>query len=609
MNQALFLISLQHELSMSMGAELQLEEMLSTFLKVCLKRVHLSSCHIYLHHNEHNMPIKVDDKTLHKVDHFISIPKRFNGNLWQKNNQLKQFINVLNRNINKIYIQKKIQNEYFHAFKLPEHGFLIWHSQYPLIFDVKKAIIPMLSKLSRNCYSCIVHDELSYALKAKQDAEDTIAHQAIHDGLTNLYNREYINSVINNMFVSSSQTKTLNGIIFIDLNKFKSINDTMGHAVGDQILITVAKRLRSLTNQHIKAARFGGDEFIIVMSDLSSDKNIAIKTVEECVHAINQRFKKSILVDTSTYNIALSLGYCLFPDIAKTTFDAVTFSDIAMYEAKRTKISTGLAYKPEMSERLFLKEAYVREIKHGLLHNEFMLHYQPQYNDKHQIIGAEALLRWNNPKREYVSPEVYIPIAEESNLIIEIGNWVIEQACKDIQTIEQLPIIDTFENIAINVSPKQLIDKNFSKNLLSQVNAKDILPKHLNIEITEGLLIESFQETIDTMLSLQGFGIDCSLDDFGTGYSSLTYLKRIPATLIKIDRSFVTNIHLESENTAIADMIITLGKSLKKGVLAEGVETEEELDCLKGLGCKKYQGYYFNKPMPFNEFLDLLIKQ
>lgn len=608
MNQALFLISLQHELSMSMGTKLELREMLSTFLKVCLKRVHLSSCHIYLHVDKQNMPIKIKKPSTSNINHFISIPKRYNSLLWQENTELKQFVSVLKQNIQKSYIQKKIGHEYFHAFQLPEHGFLIWHSQYPLLFDVKKAIMPMLYKLAQNCYSCIVHDELLTALKAKEDAEDKIAHQAMHDGLTNLYNREYIHCAISSAFHTSVHTSTLNAIIFIDLNKFKAINDTMGHSVGDQILIKVAKRLKSLTTEHIQAARFGGDEFIILMGGLPTNKHQAQQAVKSFVEKINKKFLQSILVDNSNYNISLSLGYCLFPDLAKTTSDAITYADIAMYEAKRQKVLTGLEYVPIMSERLYIKETYIQEIKHGLLHNEFMLYYQPQYNDKHQVIGAEALLRWNNPKRANISPEVYIPIAEESNLIIEIGNWVVEQACKDIQTIEKLSLIDTFESIAINVSPKQLIEKNFSQNVLNNIQAKSIAPKHLTIEITEGLLIESFQETIDTMLNLQKSGVNCSLDDFGTGYSSLTYLKRIPATLIKIDRSFVTNIHLESESIAIADMIIALSKSLQKQVLAEGVETEEELSCLKALGCKKYQGYYFNKPMPFNEFIKLLSK-
>ena len=606
MNQALFLISLQHELSMSIGTELKLDAMLKTFLKVCLNRVHLSSCHVYLYQNSKQQPVKLEHSINSNLEHFISVPKRQNGALWQVNPQLKAFEKSLIDNLSASYFEQKIEREYYYAFKLPQQGYLIWHSKHALADDIKKAISPMLDKLAGSCYASIVHDELSAAVQARQVAEEKVDHQASHDGLTNLYNREYISLLIEKAFIHADFNNNLSAIIFIDLNKFKPINDTMGHAVGDKILIEVANRLNAFSKKNIITARFGGDEFIILINKLPLEQAIAKQQTANFIEQINASFQPPIVVDDTSYNMTLSIGYCLLPAEVGSAADAIKFADIAMYEAKREKIFNGLEYQPYMSNRLTEKEAYIREMKHGLANGEFMLYYQPQYNDNNQIIGAEALLRWNNPTRGMESPQVYIPIAEESNLILDIGNWVIEQACQDIKRIEQLNLPKSFKKVAINVSPKQLIQTSFSQNILNNVEKTGITPQLLNLELTEGLLIERFQETIDIMLVLKAQGIDCSIDDFGTGYSSLTYLKRIPATLIKIDRSFVDNIHQDLESTAIAEMIIALGKSLNMEVLAEGVETIEELTCLKALGCSKYQGYYFNRPMPFEDFLQLL---
>jgi len=249
---------------------------------------------------------------------------------------------------------------------------------------------------------------------------------------------------------------------------------------------------------------------------------------------------------------------------------------------------------------------YVTDMKQGLEQDDFKLYYQAQFNHYGDIIGAEALLRWQHPVHGMESPAVYIPIAEESDLILAIGQWVLEQACRDIKKLEQLSLPESFNKISINISAKQLMQHDFQDKILNAIKQNGIAAERLGLELTENLLVENIEDSIKLIASLKEKSIDCAIDDFGTGYSSLTYLKRIPASVLKIDRSFVANIAQSKDSAAIASMIISLGKTLNMNVLAEGVETQDELNCLKELGCYHYQGFFLSHPLPFDQFLQLL---
>ncbi|WP_413691472.1 putative bifunctional diguanylate cyclase/phosphodiesterase [Psychromonas sp. KJ10-2] len=274
-----------------------------------------------------------------------------------------------------------------------------------------------------------------------------------------------------------------------------------------------------------------------------------------------------------------------------------------MYEAFKKSKDKALAYKSIMSEQLNDHIRYTKEIKQALINNDFELHYQPQFDHLYNMVGAEALLRWNHPTRGYESPAVYIPIAEESDLIIDIGNYVLEQACRDIKRLRQRTLPAFFQQISINISAKQLAKRDFVSNVIGMVNKYQIPPSSLKIEITESIMMGNLERSIDGLNTLLKFGVTCAIDDFGTGYSSLAYLKRIPASLLKIDRSFVTDIHLDQSNKAIISMIIQLAKSVNMEVIAEGVEQEQEVNCLIELGCYQFQGYYFSRPITFNDLL------
>ena len=601
MNKALFLISLQHELAMAIGNKLDLKAMLKIFLKVCFNRLDLTSAHIYVYCDQSGMPCKSLPLKGSSYQHFLSIPKNKNGLPWSKNTRLANFARQLNNSKKSISFQCD-NGQYLFGFIIPEYGLLTFETHYELANEVQKALQPILQKLATSCYTSIVHDSLVKEINSRQLIEEKVAFQAQHDGLTGLFNRQHINFLLGNALEDARTNEKAGSVVFIDLNRFKPINDAMGHTVGDKILLTLAQRLNSLNNEHMDIGRFGGDQFIILLKNLREDYQ---ETIDQLIAQINQLLTTPFIINTNSYKLTCSIGYALFPLQSSTVNNLIKFADIAMYEAKRAKTQRGKQYQRVMSEKIKKRLAYVDDMKQGLERGDFQLYYQAQYNHYGDIIGAEALLRWQHPIHGKESPGLYIPIAEESDLILSIGQWVLEQACRDIKKLEQLSLPESFNKIAINISAKQLIQHDFKESILKAIKQNDIPAKRLALELTENLLVENIEDSIKLIASLKENAIDCAIDDFGTGYSSLTYLKRIPASVLKIDRSFVTNIAQSSESAAIASMIISLGKTLNMDILAEGVETQEELNCLKELGCFHYQGFYFSGPLPFNEFAQL----
>ncbi|TYK64335.1 putative bifunctional diguanylate cyclase/phosphodiesterase [Colwellia echini] len=602
MNKALFIISLQHELAMSIGNKLDLKAMLKVFLKVCFSRLNLTSGHIFINCDDNNLPSKLTSLEQTNYLHLLSIPQKNQGQAWSENNELSSFVESLS-NAQQNISQQCENGRYFFGFIIPDHGLLIFETYYVLELEVQKALIPIFQKLGTSCYTSIIHDSLVKEVLSRQLVEEKVAFQAQHDGLTGLFNRQYMNSLLAEAIEEAHTNNKFGSIVFIDLNRFKPVNDAMGHSVGDQILLILANRLQSLKSEHIDVARFGGDEFVLLIKDLEHDYQ---QTVNNIINQINVLLDIPFVVKNNSYKLNCSIGYVFFPLQSSTVNNLIKFADIAMYEAKRAKSRFGKQYTPSMSDKIKRRLAYVDDMKQGLENGDFKLFYQPQYNHSGNIIGAEALLRWHHPVHGVESPAVYIPIAEESDLILNIGQWVLEQACRDIYTLEQLSLPATFKKVAINVSAKQLIQHDFQDKVMQAIKLNNIAAEHLAVELTENLLVENIEDSIKLIASLKANAIDCSIDDFGTGYSSLTYLKRIPASVLKIDRSFVANIEQSNESAAIASMIISLGKTLHMSVLAEGVETSAEFNCLKMLGCYQYQGYYFQKPIPFDEFVQLL---
>lgn len=606
MKRALQIISIQHELAMAIGNGLDLNETLQSFMRVSIARLDLSSAHLFLFCDLDGNPFhfKGAAATGH-LSHYMSIPVQYLGAPWAHSQKLVAFVDK-HVNQDKFFSSIQDQGKVYQCFSIPEHGVIVLESIIEIEPIIQKSLEPILNKLSLSCYACLVHQSLAQEMVARRSAEDTIAHHASHDELTQLYNRRQLTENLKKAINYCRENNKFGAVIFIDLNQFKSINDVMGHDVGDKILKDVANRLKTITRGKDTVARFGGDEFIVLLPDLGEFEDVAEQVVNRTAVRIMDVIEEIFVVGELTYSVSCSMGFEIFPVANNSSCDVIKHADLAMYEAKVLRQRVALRYRIEMSEKLNLRSAYVAELKCALKNNEFLLYYQPQYNFENEIIGAEALLRWNNPKRINESPEIYIPIAEDSELILAIGDWVLHESCRQLRVLQEQGLPESFKKLSINVSAKQLGQENFFENICRAIKISGVNAGQMTIEITENILISRIHDAMALISQLSDIGVDCAIDDFGTGYSSLTYLRRLPSSMIKIDRNFVRDIHKDADNRSIAKMIIALGENLDMDILAEGVETVEELQCLKELGCHQYQGFYFSHPLPFDQFTALV---
>lgn len=604
MNTAMHIMSIQHQLVLAIGKGVDLKEMLHQFLRLCSLTLNATNCHIFLMQDKTNKPTyQLDKNVQNQLNHYLSFPMKKNGELSSKN---KPLANLVDQFFDTSHVTQVIDSEsnLYHFFKIADFGVLAIERKQYLGSEIQSALTPVLKKLAISSIASMNHLSLILEIKTRQQVEEKIRYQASHDFLTGLYNRMQMQEYLAKTIDSCVKQQKTGAILLINLIKLKNINDVMGYHVGDKVLRQVAIRLKNTVKNIATVGRFDGHQFIILLKKLPSNSAIEKSAIDSIISELIYAVEIPFELTEGRFSLSCSIGYETFNDASKGVQDILKNASIAMYEAFKRGKNKALAYDKMMLQKLNDHINYIREIKNALRNNEFELYYQPQFDHLNNMIGAEALLRWNNPLRGYESPAVYIPIAEESDLIIQIGRYVLKQACKDIKKLQQLPLPESFKQVSINISAKQLAKHNFVETITSAIEESKISPAHLKIEITESVMMGDIELSIACLEQLQEFGVECAIDDFGTGYSSLIYLKRLPASLLKIDRFFVTDIHKDKSNYAIANMIIELAKSLNMEVIAEGVETKQELECLIELGCYQYQGFYFGRPLPFNKLLD-----
>lgn len=427
------------------------------------------------------------------------------------------------------------------------------------------------------------------------EAQERIQHLSLHDALTGLPNRlrmkEFLENKLRNLAAAPHPLAILN----VDLDQFKPVNDTFGHVAGDQVLHQVSERLRSCLRDQDLVARQGGDEFILIISGLSSTKEI-----EQLCARVISRIESPYLINEKDIFISASIGIALAPRDSMQAEELLRFADIAMYEAKNSGSNRWSFYSSEMNDRLMQRSELERFLRQAIKHNEFSLYYQPRYRIKGtQLTGAEALVRWNHPVLGLLMPDQFIALAEETGLITAISDWTMLQACQDAVTWPASLIISV--NIsAIEFRSQRLIER------VRQVLLLSGLPSHrLELEITERIMIEDADGAFKTMTALKALGVRLSMDDFGTGYSSLNYLRRFPFDGLKIDKSFIDELTQSHEGQSIVEGIINLGHALSMTVTAEGVETTAQLEHLQTLMCDEAQGYLLGKPMKLSELLNI----
>ena len=438
-------------------------------------------------------------------------------------------------------------------------------------------------------------------------AADEIQHLAFYDCLTGLPNRRLLLDRLKQAFTSSMRSGKDGALLFVDLDNFKMLNDTLGHVIGDILLQQVAVRLTTIIQEADTVARLSGDEFLVILEDLSQYDLEAASQAETIANKILETLNQPYQLDTHKYHTTCSIGITLFNDHHAGVEELLKQADIAMYQAKKEGRNTLRFFDKRMQDAINFRASLENDLSDALNRQEFQLYYQAQVNHENCVLGAEALIRWLHPERGLISPSDFIPLAEETGLILSIGEWALNAACAQLRAWQEN--IHTCQlTLSVNVSAKQFRQPDFINLVKMVIKNHGINPTLLKLELTESILLESMEDTIASMYALNELGIHFALDDFGTGYSSLQYLKRLPLYQLKIDKSFVQDIARDDGDQAIVQTIIAMANNLQLNVIAEGVETEEQKQLLLNKGCHTYQGYLFGKPVPIEQFNGALNK-
>lgn len=465
------------------------------------------------------------------------------------------------------------------------------------------------SLLTVEAHWTLINDEESGAqsilaihtdITQRKKTEAKIHHLAFYDQLTGLPNRMFLYDRLRHALASTNRSGHRCALMFIDLDNFKTLNDTLGHDIGDLLLQQVSLRLSSCVRETDTAARLGGDEFVVLLEELSDSLDEAALQAksagEKIIAALNKPFQLAGYEHSST----CSVGVTVFQGREDSADDILKRADLAMYQAKCGGRNAICFFDPQMQQTVTQKLTLEADLRNASRANEFRLLFQPQVDGEGKTVGVEALIRWQQPKRGAVSPAEFIPLAEETGLILSVGRWVLETACRQLKEWEDDPAMARI-NIAVNVSARQFHHPQFVDEVRTVLNKTGADPSRLKLELTESIMVEDIDATVEKMMTLKAEGISFSLDDFGTGYSSLSYLKRLPLDQLKIDQSFVRDVLTDPNDAVIARTIVALGQSLGLDVIAEGVETAEQRDFLANNGCHTYQGYFFSQPLPADQ--------
>ena len=497
-------------------------------------------------------------------------------NIWAHPDDRQKFVEMLRQNSKCKNLEAQFQKK---------DGTLLWGLVSASVIELDG--VP--------CVLSVVRD-----LSDAKAAQDKINNLSFYDPLTHLPNRRLLMDRLLRSPLSASRSRRKRALLFVDLDNFKMLNDALGHQTGDLLLQETALRLDSCVRESDTVARCGGDEFAVMLENLS-------EVVENAAAQAQIIGEKILAICGLPYMLAgrechcpSSIGITVFGGEPESANEALQRAEIAMFQAKEAGRNTIRFFSPDLQASVHARAAMEEDIRRAIKAEQFMLYYQPQI-DRGHLFGVEALLRWNHPERGFLPPDEFIPLAEETGLILPLGNWVLETACAQIAQWAKRKETAHI-SVSVNISARQIRHPNFVEQVLSVLKRTGANPKNLMLELTESILVENIEDVIGKMTVLKSHGLSISLDDFGTGYSSLSYLKRLPLDQLKIDKAFIRDIMVDDTSGAIAQVIISLGRAMRLSVIAEGVETEEQREFISRLGCHAFQGFLFSRPLPLEEF-------
>src|SRR5476649_395563 len=441
-----------------------------------------------------------------------------------------------------------------------------------------------------------------------KSAQAKIQHLAYHDSLTNLPNRALLMDRLSQQIALLKRHSLRGALLFLDLDHFKHINDSLGHPVGDSVLKIITARLEASVRLEDTVARMGGDEFVVLISGLEGNKTDVTQLIQQQADTLRELLAEPMFLDGQRLQVTPSIGIALIPDHGSTPADLLKRADIALYRAKDSGRNTTQLYHSTMQKAASDRLRLENDLRLALARGEFSLHYQPQVDARrNRVVGAEALLRWDHPEHGLLTPTQFIRVLEESSMILEVGSWILDEACKaGGQLVHEALINPEAFSLCVNISPRQFRQNDFVERVERSLRAHQLPASLLKLEITEGIVIQNLDDTIAKMRRLKKMGVSFAMDDFGTGYSSLTYLKRLPVDTLKIDQSFVRDATTDPNDAEIIRAIVAMAQSLSLTVIAEGVENRDQLQFLKQLGCHLYQGYWFSGAVGLEGFKALL---
>lgn len=467
--------------------------------------------------------------------------------------------------------------------------------------DMHTHVMPM------EFYDEIVALVVSSDITELKRTQAQMEHMAYHDALTDLPNRSYLEERLEEELRKAAHHEYYGALLFIDLDQFKYINDSLGHPAGDGVLKHVAQRLTDVTKEDDLVVRLGGDEFVVVLTDLGPDMANAILRAEDVGERLRRFISEPHFYNDLQLHVTCSVGVVMYPEENTGVHELLRYADTAMYQVKEQGRDAIQFFNKHMADRAHSVLVMEGDLHNALEDRRFSLHYQPRVDIKtSEIVGAEALLRWNHPARGMVSPAEFIPILETSGLIVEVGMWVIEEAIVQVKKWQKKGLWTEGMRLGINISPRQFRSSRFVDEVVELLQRENFPPEWLEMEITEGIVIHNLEETINTMSTLKTHGINFALDDFGTGYSSISYLKQLPVSILKVDQSFVRDLTVDRNDRVLVETISAMGKMLELEVVAEGVETAEQLKLIEEYGCRYYQGYLCSPPVEPKTFAALL---